>query len=182
MSALPAAKKRHQLEKICEAVQELEFQVNIILNSLHLMWSIFMYSSSFAFRSTSLCRVVELKGKYCNRNFHASPLTSGLKPPKNVACKLVGKIHKQQPIWYKVDHLTETTVVLTPGFEELQSPSYENKGTGEIKGVWHIKLYWSENHMQMMQWITINNPNIKDLLATGELSIWELPASRVGGE
>ena len=28
----------------------------------------------------------------------------------------------------------------------------------------------------------INNPNIKDLLATGELSIWELPASRVGGE
>ena len=37
MSALLVAKKGHQLEKICGAVQELEFQVNIILNSLHLM-------------------------------------------------------------------------------------------------------------------------------------------------
>ena len=102
--------------KICKAAHKLEFQVSIFLNSLHLMWSIFMYSSSFAFRSTSLCWVVELNGKYCNKNFHASPLTSGLKPPKNVACKLVGKIHKQQPIWSKKYHLKETTVVLTPGF------------------------------------------------------------------
>ena len=46
-----------------------------------------MYSSSFAFRSRSLCWVVEPNEKYCNRNFHASLLTSGLSPPKNVAWK-----------------------------------------------------------------------------------------------
>ena len=150
MSALPTAKKGHQLVKICEAVQEFEFQVSIFLNSLHLMWSIFMYSSSFAFRSTSLCRIVELNGKYCNRNFHASPLTSGLKPPKNVACKLFGKIHKQQPISSRSFNRNYSWV-LTLGFWGATEPILWKRGTGEIKGVWHITLFWSENHMK---WIT----------------------------